>query len=278
MKQSLSLLLSLFLLVGCAMEPTPSPNSEQLLPSTMPMDRSDEVYAPSDNQICGFGFSKAPKGQVPDIGAYAKTMEGFRCLYVEKTEEKRLYLTFDEGYENGYTGKILDILKEKNCPAAFFVTGDYLKSQPELIDRMIHEGHIVGNHTWNHPTLPKIEEETAFAEELSKLDDYLAEHHGIKTSYFRFPNGEFSRESLQRIDRMGYKTVFWSVAYKDWERDVTRGADYAYENIVNHVHNGAIILMHAVSRDNADALGRIIDSLRSEGYIFCSLEELPFPA
>ena len=234
------------------------------------------VYTALDNKVCGFGFAKAPKGKVPDIGSYAKLIDNSKALYVGDTSQKNLYLTFDEGYENGFSGQILDTLKEKDCPAAFFVTGDYLKREPELIDRMINEGHIVGNHTWSHPTLPKIEDETKFKEELTKLDDYLAEKHGVKTTYFRYPNGEFSERSLKIVDDMGYKTVFWSTTYKDWERDVSRGADYAYDNIVNHVHDGAILLMHAVSKDNAEALGRIIDALRAEGYTFCSLDELNF--
>ena len=234
------------------------------------------VYTALDNKVCGFGFVKSPKGTVPNIGSYAKLIEHSKARYVGDTSGKNLYLTFDEGYENGFSGKILDTLKEKNCPAAFFVTGDYLKREPELIDRMINEGHIVGNHTWNHPTLPKIEDETKFKEELTKLDDYLAEKHGTKTVYFRYPNGEFSERSLKMVDDMGYKTVFWSTTYKDWERNVSKGADYAYDNIVNHVHDGAILLLHAVSKDNAEALGRIIDTLRAEGYTFCSLDDLNF--
>lgn len=234
------------------------------------------VYTALDNKVCGFGFSKAQKGQVPDIGSYAKLIDNAKALYVGDTSQKKLYLTFDEGYENGYTAQILDTLKEKNCPAAFFVTGDYLKRESALIDRMIEEGHIVGNHTWSHPTLPKIEDEVKFKEELSKLDDYLVENHGVKTTYFRFPNGEFSERSLKMVEDMGYKTVFWSVAYKDWERDVSRGTEYAVDNVVNHVHNGAILLLHAVSKDNAEALGQIIDTLRAEGYEFCSLDDLNF--
>lgn len=234
------------------------------------------AYTALDNKVFGFGFAKSPKGKVPDIGSYAKLIDNSKALYVGDTSQKNLYLTFDEGYENGFSGQILDTLKDKKCPAAFFVTGDYLKREPELIDRMINEGHIVGNHTWSHPTLPKIEDETKFKEELTKLDDYLAEKHGVKTSYFRYPNGEFSERSLKMVDDMGYKTVFWSTTYKDWERNVSRGADYAYDNIVNHVHDGAILLMHAVSKDNAEALGRIIDALRAEGYTFCSLDDLNF--
>ncbi len=258
--------------------PKEMPGTE-IMPETT--GRTDEatsavIDTALDNNICGFGFAKSPKGQVPDIGSYAKLIDHAKALYVGDTSEKKIYLTFDEGYENGFSAQILDTLKEKNCPAAFFVTGDYLKREPELIDRMITEGHIVGNHTWNHPTLPKVEDETKFKEELTKLDDYLAEKHGIKTTYFRFPNGEFSQRSLKMVEDMGYKTVFWSVAYKDWERDVSRGADYAYENVINHIHDGAILLLHAVSRDNADALGRIIDDLRKEGYEFCSLDELNF--
>jgi len=233
-------------------------------------------YSSYNNDSFGFGFKKAEKGTVPDVGVYGGMMKDKNAAYFSKDSGKKIFLTFDEGYENGYTVQILDILKEKNCPAAFFVTGDYLKDNSELIQRMIDEKHIIGNHTWNHPSMPQVMDTAKFQDELTKLDDYLYEKHGIRTTYFRYPSGEFSERTLQIIKDMGYKTAFWSLAYKDWERDVVKGADYAFNEVVNHIHDGAIILLHAVSKDNADALGRIIDQLRSEGYEFCSLEEAVF--
>lgn len=233
-------------------------------------------YSQYSEKLCGFGFKKANKGIVPSIGIYEKYLEGNDALYVGNTDTKTIYLTFDEGYENGYTPQILDTLKEKNVPAAFFCTGDFIKKNDDLIKRMLSEGHIVGNHTWNHKTMPEVNDDGEFKEELTKLDDYMLENYKVKTKYFRYPNGEFSEKTLKMVKDMGYKTVFWSLAYKDWEKDVVKGTDYAVKEVVNHIHNGAIILLHAVSKDNADALPLIIDRLNEEGYVFGNLDNLKF--
>ena len=231
-------------------------------------------YSQFDNKSYGFGYRKDKKGIVPSIGIYSEYFKGKNAYYTGNTNEKKIFLTFDEGYENGYTGKILDTLKEKQVPAAFFCTGDYLKKNDDLICRMIDEGHIIGNHTWNHPSMPGICDDEKFKSELTLFDDYLNEKHGIKTKFFRYPSGEFSQRSLEMIKDMGYTTVFWSLAYKDWERDVSHGSAYAVSEVSEHIHNGAIILLHAVSKDNADALPAIIDALKQENYKFVSLNEL----
>lgn len=233
-------------------------------------------YSQYSQKLCGFGFKKANKGVTPSIGIYEDLIKGNNAVYIGDTNEKTIYLTFDEGYENGYTENILDTLKEKNVPAAFFCTGDYIRRNESIVKRMIEDGHIVGNHTWNHKAMPEILSDTEFKEELTKFDDYMSEKYNTKTQYFRYPNGEFSEKTLKMIKDMGYKTVFWSLAYKDWEKDVVKGADYAVGEIVNHIHNGAIILLHAVSQDNANALPIIIDTLNEEGYNFKSLENIEF--
>ncbi len=232
-------------------------------------------YSSLSNKSYGFGYNKDfKKGEIPSIGFYADMINGNNAFYTGDTSKKNIYLTFDEGYENGYTDKILDVLKEKQVPAVFFCTGDYLKCNKEIIDRMINEGHIIGNHSWNHPQMPKVTDTEKFKKELTEFDDYLFENHNIKTKFFRYPEGEFSERTIAMVKDMGYTTLFWSLAYKDWERDVVRGTDYAVSQVTNQIHNGAIILLHAVSSDNANALPHIIDALRNEGYIFSSVDEL----
>lgn len=198
----------------------------------------------------------------------------YDAYYLGNTNEKRVYLTFDEGYENGYTSKILDILKEHNVQAAFFVTKPYIKSQPDLIKRMVNEGHIVGNHSVTHPSLPdKTDEEVEY--EILETARYFEEITGTSMPlYFRPPAGEYSERTLQITKDLGYKTIFWSMAYKDWDVNNQPGKQAAYEHIVQNHHPGAIILLHAVSSSNTEALGDMLKYLKDQGYIFASLDEL----
>ena len=190
------------------------------------------------------------------------------------TQEKVLYLTFDCGWENGYTAKVLDILKEKNVPAAFFCTLSNIKAEPELTARMIKEGHIVGNHSDSHPDFSKISR-TQMAKEIENCDNYLRENFGYTSPYFRFPMGSYSDCALDLVSSLGYKSVFWSVAYADWDVSDVKGKQYAFETVTSRLHPGAIILLHSVSPDNAEALGDIIDWARKQGYEFRSLSQLP---
>lgn len=200
---------------------------------------------------------------------------GFNAVSIDtKTQEKVLYLTFDCGWENGYTTTVLDILKQKNVPAAFFCTLINIKSEPELIARMINEGHIVGNHSATHPDFSKINR-TKMASEIEQCDNYLREKFGYSSPYFRFPMGSYSACSLELVSSLGYKSVFWSVAYADWDVNDTKGKQYAFDTVTSRLHPGAIILLHSVSPDNAAALGDIIDWARNQGYEFRSLEQLP---
>lgn len=198
----------------------------------------------------------------------------YSAYYVGDTAEKKIYLTFDEGYENGYTSKILDILKEKDVKATFFCTGTYLKSQPELIKRMVSEGHIVGNHTYNHPNMVKISDDAIKKE----LNDCAYEYYKIigkpMPKYVRPPEGTYSERSLAVSHNEGYKTIFWSFAYKDWDQSQQPSITTAYNKIINGSHNGAIYLLHAVSKSNTEVLGKCIDQLKSQGYTFGNLDEL----
>ena len=189
-----------------------------------------------------------------------------------KSKEKVLYLTFDCGYENGYTSKILDTLKDKNVNAAFFCTLPQVKENPELIKRMIDEGHIVGNHSVTHPSFAEISTEQ-MTQEVTGMEEYLQENFNYSESYFRFPKGEYNEIALNQLNKLGYTCVFWSLAYADWDLNNQKGTNYAYEKVVSRLHPGAVILLHSVSPDNANALSDIIDEARHQGYKFLSLRD-----
>ncbi len=205
---------------------------------------------------------------------YEKMLNDYGGYFIGDSNNMELYLTFDNGYENGYTSKILDVLKEKNVPAAFFVTGHYLETQAELIKRMVDEGHIVGNHSWHHPSLVEVDDDK-LRDELESVRAKFEEMTGLKEmKYLRPPRGIFSERTLALSKEMGYTNVFWSFAYMDWDVNNQKGAQYAYDSIMKRVHPGAIMLLHSISKDNADALGKVIDDLKAKGYVFKSLDEL----
>lgn len=183
------------------------------------------------------------------------------------SDDKFICLTFDEGYENGYTPKILDTLKEKSVKAIFFVTFDFVKDNPDLIERMIDEGHIIGNHSYRHYTMDEVSQEVA-TEEIMFLDKYMKENFKYRMTLFRFPKGEFSENTLALANSLGYKSIFWSFAYADWDVDNPADKDEAFKTITNYTHNGEIMLLHAVSATNAEILGDVIDEVRNQGYEF----------
>lgn len=204
---------------------------------------------------------------------FQKTFDKYGALTLDRGDEKVLYLTFDCGYEyENLTSQILDVLKEKDVTAAFFCTLDHIKKEPNLISRMIKEGHIVGNHSATHPSFATISR-TKMAQEIEDTENYLRENFGYSAKYFRFPAGEYNENALDLVSSLGYMSVFWSVAYDDWVTDNVRGKDYAIEKVMSRLHSGAVILLHSVSKDNAAALGEIIDKARSQGYEFRSLDE-----
>lgn len=182
-------------------------------------------------------------------------------------DSKQICLTFDEGYENGYTGTILDTLKEKKVQAIFFVTYDFASQNPDLIKRMISEGHIVGNHTYRHYTMDEVTEEAA-TEEIVYLHQYIQKNYNYQMKYFRFPKGEFSEATLALAKSLGYKSVFWSFAYEDWDTENVMNPQDALKKVTESTHPGAIYLLHAVSSTNAEILGDAIDNIRQQGYTF----------
>lgn len=182
-------------------------------------------------------------------------------------ESKRICLTFDEGYENGFTPAILDTLKEKNVKAVFFVTYDFASTNGDLIQRMIDEGHVVGNHTWHHYDMTTLSTDIA-REEIEYLHNYIEDNFNYTMSYFRFPEGCFSEQNLGVVKDLGYKSVFWSYAYADWDTEKQVDEDTAFSGIVNSTHAGEIMLLHAVSKTNAAILGKVIDDVRKQGFEF----------
>lgn len=251
--------------------PTSSPGVES---SAEPMKIPSADYSQLNNNGQGWGFRKI-KGCEPDIYQSTKDLFAkYNTYYMDRSKPKAMYLTFDEGYENGYTAHILDTLKKCDVPAAFFVTGPYLENQTELINRMIKEGHIVGNHTVNHPNLPKLENSGKISEEFNALNKRCIELYNTEMKYMRPPEGEYSERVLAIANDLGYKTILWSFAYADWNTDTQKGADYAFEQVTPYFHDGAILLLHAVSSDNANALERIINEAKSQGYEFRSLDRL----
>jgi len=223
-----------------------------------------------------FGFKKSKNNSAASIAqeGFMEILKKYDAIFLGDTSKKELYLTFDNGYENGYTAKILDILNEKKVPATFFVTGHYVKTEPELIIRMTTEGHIIGNHSWSHPDMTTITGEK-IKEELTKVENEVFKLTGqLNMEYLRPPRGIFNEQTLAVSRELGYTNVFWSVAYVDWNANTHRGADYAYDKVVSQLHPGAVILLHTVSKDNAEALARIIDEARKEGYEFKSLDQM----
>lgn len=232
------------------------------------------AYASYDNNKNAWGFVRKGDGKTPEFyGPHAKVLDAYEGIYAGNTDEPVIYLTFDEGYENGYTGKILDVLKEKEVTAVFFVTMPYVKQNPELIQRMVDEGMIIGNHTVNHPSMPEVKDDTKLAKEIMDLHNYMLENYNYEMEYLRPPKGEFSERTVKLSLDLGYKTVLWSAAYDDWDRNNQKGAEYAKKMIYNNLHNGCVMLLHAVSKDNTEVLADVIDEIRSRGYTLASLDE-----
>ena len=233
---------------------------------------SAESYS---NQPINWAIKKSTGGVPAEAGkAWDDLLARHGAFYKADPSKKEIYLTFDNGYENGYTAQILDVLKKEKVPATFFVTGHYLETASDLVKRMATEGHIVGNHSWSHPDLTKSSDEQ-MVEELEKVRKKAEELTGNKTmKYIRPPRGVFSDRTLAIAKQQGYTHAFWSLAYVDWNTDHQKGAQYAYDNIMKQMHPGAVILLHTVSKDNADALERVIQDVKKEGYTFKSLDDL----
>ncbi|MGE8004728.1 polysaccharide deacetylase family protein [Lysinibacillus sp. NPDC093216] len=232
-------------------------------------------YSAASSDEYHWGLKRAKNGEPAEAGAQLdQLLEKYGAIYKGKPDKKVAYLTFDNGYENGFTESILDTLKKENAPATFFLTGHYLESAPDLVKRMVKDGHTIGNHSWGHPNMARLTPD-GMRSEWKKLDDKLRELTSIeRTTYARPPEGIFNAKLLEVGNAEGYRHIFWSVAFKDWERDVRRGADYAYNALMEQLHPGAVILMHTVAQDNAEALPRFIAEAKKQGYTFLSLDDL----
>ena len=229
----------------------------------------------ADSTLIGWGLGKDKDslGRPIDAVKAQEKYGKYSSLFIDPSEEKTLYLTFDEGYENGYTSQILDILKDTGVKAAFFVTYDYCKTSPDLVKRMIDEGHIVGNHSWTHPSFPKCSAEQV-REEITKLHEYVRENFDYEMTFFRFPMGEFSESTLKQVQELGYTSVFWSFAHKDWDANSQPSSEQAFKAITSSLHSGEIYLLHAVSKANTDCLKDVIGFWKTEGYTVGDLRDL----
>ena len=222
-----------------------------------------------------WGLSFPNPGQTPTAPAKPEKLKNYDAYYLGNPEEKTIYLTFDAGYENGCTGNILDILKEKQVPAAFFLTGNYLEKNADLVRRMAAEGHIVGNHTMHHPQMDTIADLQAFERELAGVEDLYTQITGTQMpKFYRPPQGIYSEENLQNAQNLGYKTIFWSLAYVDWLEDQQPTKEAALQKLLPRLHPGAVILLHSTSRTNVAILEEFLTACQQQGYRFASLNAL----
>ena len=280
-----AVLVSLSLLSSCAR--LSMPKYEQVTDETSTREESTtkltpettvniEPIARSTDTKKSHSYGVAKDGKANEISINAQNYfdtNNFKAFCLDiKSDKKVMYLTFDCGYENGYTAKILDVLKEKGVNAAFFCTLPQVKENPDLIKRMIDEGHIVGNHSVTHPSFAEISVEE-MQTEIKGMEDYLKTNYNYCEPFFRFPKGEYSDKALRVVENLGYTSVFWSLAYADWDLNNQKGKDYAYEKVITRLHPGSVILLHSVSPDNANALPEIIDEARRQGYKFVSLRD-----
>ena len=236
---------------------------------------SVSVFASSALSTGSWGLSFRQEGAPPIGNAGKDQLRQYQAAYIGNTNEKVLYLTFDAGYENGCTAKILDTLKEKQVPAAFFLVGNYIRQSPDLVRRMVAEGHTVGNHTMHHYDMSKLQDKAAFSRELTDLEALYRQVTGQDMEkYYRPPQGIYSEENLKMAKELGYKTLFWSLAYVDWNNDAQPTREAAFAKLLPRTHNGAVVLLHSTSKTNAEILGELIDKWKAMGYRFGTLEEL----
>lgn len=222
-----------------------------------------------------WGLSFQTKGQAPVGTASREALSKYDAVYVGEPDEKVIYLTFDAGYETGCMGQILDTLKAHNVKACFFLVGNYFEQNPDLVRRMADEGHLVGNHTEHHYDMSRIADEATFTKELQLVEQRYEQITGRKMEkYYRPPQGVYSEENLKMAQKLGYRTVFWSLAYVDWYQDQQPTADEAYDKLLGRIHPGAIVLLHSTSSTNAAILDTLLTKWEEMGYRFGTLQEL----
>ncbi len=232
---------------------------------------SNSVIA--ESQDWGLGFGR--QGQPPTGMAPMEELKEYDTYYLGDTNQKRLYLTFDAGYENGNTPAILDALKKHQVKATFFVVGHYLETAQDQVLRMVEEGHNVGNHTYHHYDMSKISNLESFTEEMTSVENKFQEITGEEmVKYYRPPQGKYSIENLKMAKDLGYHTFFWSLAYVDWKQDDQPSREEAFEKLMSRVHPGAIVLLHSTSSTNAEILDELLTQWESEGYTFGTLDEV----
>lgn len=233
---------------------------------------SESITVMSSNN---WGLSFQEEGKAPIIDADKQELVELEAYYLGNEKEKKIYLTFDAGYENGNTEKILDALKENDVKAAFFLVGNYLETCPDIVKRMVEEGHIVGNHTYHHKDMEALTTEEAFIKELTDLEVlYKKIINKDMPKFYRPPQGKYSKEQLLWAKKNGYKTCFWSLAYVDWDEKKQPTNEQAMEKLTKRIHPGAIILLHSTSSTNAQILGDIIREWKNMGYTFGELTSL----
>lgn len=233
------------------------------------------VSAAGKTANANWGLSFQEKGQPPIGNATSQYLRQYDAYFLGDTQKKTLYLTFDAGYENGYTPAILDALKKHGAKATFFVVGNYIETSPDLVKRMVAEGHTVGNHTYHHPDMSSIADTASFQKELQSLEELYKETTGQEMpKLYRPPQGKYSENNLKMAQQLGYKTYFWSLAYVDWYVDKQPTAEEAFGKLLPRVHPGAIVLLHSTSKTNASILDELLTKWEAMGYTFGVLADL----
>lgn len=235
------------------------------------------VFASSALQTGSWGLSFRQEGMPPIGNAGVDQLRRYDAAYIGDTTKPTIYLTFDAGYENGCTARILDTLKKHNVKAAFFLVGNYIEKNADLVRRMVDEGHIVGNHTMHHYDMSKIADKDTFTKELGDLEALFKEATGRELpKFYRPPQGIYSEDNLKMAQELGYKTVFWSLAYVDWNQDSQPSKEQAFSKLLPRIHNGAVVLLHSTSQTNAEILDELLTKWEAQGYSFSTVEAL-FP-
>lgn len=238
----------------------------------------DEILDAAASAECNWGLSFQQDGKAPVGNATADYLKQYGGYYIDtkaSEKDKNIYLTFDAGYENGYTEKILDVLKAEEVPATFFLVGNYIEENPEIVKRMEEEGHTVGNHTMHHPDMAAIWEKEDFQKELNDLEEAYKQVTGKDMKkFYRPPQGKYSENNLRQAFEMGYTTVFWSLAYVDWYENDQPTREEALNILNKRIHPGAIVLLHSTSKTNSEILEELIKGWKEQGYKFCSIDKL----
>ena len=236
---------------------------------------ASRAAVPAADDVSNWGLSFPVPGQTPVGNATADALKEYNAYYVGDTTQKTIYITFDAGYENGYTAPLLDALKKHKAPATFFVVGHYLETAPELVKRMVAEGHTVANHTYHHPDMSAIRDKAAFQKELQQVEEKYRQVAGQEMpKFYRPPQGKYNEQNLQMAKELGYSTFFWSLAYVDWYVDKQPTVQQAMDKLTSRIHPGAVVLLHSTSATNAQVLDDLLTKWEQMGYRFGTLSEL----